>query len=86
MQLTNTIKLLRKDFEHDQREAELTQAGPDVGAFEGALGGADLDEFGGGEDHGARAVEAKAVAGGCVAGLDVEGGRVSLCDVEWECG
>lgn len=56
--LTNTVKLASKDLKHNQREAELAQRGADVGAFEGALGGADLDELFVGEDDGAGAVEA----------------------------
>lgn len=48
--LTNTIKLTREDFEHDQSETELAETGADVCSFECALGGADFNEFGGSED------------------------------------
>lgn len=72
-QRADGIELGREDLEHDEGEAELPEGGADVGAFEGALGGADFDEFGGGEDDAAGAVEAEAVA---VCGVDaLVGGR-----------
>ena len=48
----------------------MSECGADVGAFEGALGGADFDELGRGEDDGARAVQAEVVAVGGVDALD----------------
>lgn len=44
------VELGGEDFEDDEGEGELAEGGPHVGAFEGALGGADLDESGGGMD------------------------------------
>lgn len=38
---------MREDFQDHEREAELGECRADVGAFEGALGGAYLDESGG---------------------------------------
>ena len=60
---TYAVELAGKNLEHDQCEAELAEAGPDVGALEGALGGADFDEFLGGEDHTPGSVETETVAG-----------------------
>ncbi len=48
----------------------MAQRSANVGPLEGALGGADFDEFLGREDNAAGAVEAEVVAGGGVAGLD----------------
>jgi hypothetical protein len=60
---TNAIKLASENLQHHQREAELPQAGADVGALKGALRGADLDQFLGGQDDALGAVEAQTVAG-----------------------
>lgn len=59
------------------------EGGTDVGAFEGALGGAHFDEFGGGEDYAAGAVAAEVVVVFCVVGLGGEG--VSLGGGHWDC-
>ena len=38
------VELLGEDLEDDEGEGELAEGGAHVGAFEGALGGADLHE------------------------------------------
>ena len=43
-QRPNTIKLRRKNLQHNKAETELTEGRADVGAFKGALGSADFDE------------------------------------------
>lgn len=53
------VELGREDLEDDEGEGELAQGRAHVGALKGALGCADLDEFIGGEDYGAGAVEAE---------------------------
>lgn len=58
MRLTYAVELASEDFQDNEREAELTERGADVGSFEGALSRADLHELRGREDHGAGAVEA----------------------------
>jgi hypothetical protein len=55
---TDAVEFTREDLEHDERKGELGERGADVGSFEGALCGADLDELVVGEDYGAGAVEA----------------------------
>jgi len=54
---TNAVELRREDLQYDESEAELGQAGADVGALERPLRGADLDEFFWREDDGLGAVE-----------------------------
>jgi hypothetical protein len=56
-QRTDAIKLSGEDLEHNKCEAELTDCGADVGAFESALRSADLDEFAGSQNDRACAVE-----------------------------
>ena len=60
--LTNTVELAGENFEHDERETELAETRADVGAFERALRGSDLDQFLWSEDDGACAVQAQAIA------------------------
>ena len=60
------VELGGEDLEDDEREGELAEGGADVGAFEGALGGADFDEFFVCEDDGAGAVHAEVVGVGRV--------------------
>jgi hypothetical protein len=76
--LTDAVEFTSENLQDHESEAELAQGGADVGALEGTLGGADFDEFLGGEDDGAGAVEAEVVAGGGVAGLWGVGGEVRL--------
>jgi hypothetical protein len=61
-QRADGVKLGREDLEYDERKGKLSDGGPDVGAFEGPLRCADLDELGAGEHNGARAVQSKVVA------------------------
>ncbi|RMZ75118.1 hypothetical protein DV737_g5447, partial [Chaetothyriales sp. CBS 132003] len=56
---TDAVKLAGEDLEDNEGEGKLRQRRPDVGALEGALGRANLDQFVIGEVNGARAVEAK---------------------------
>lgn len=42
------VELRGEDLEDDERKGELPEGGAHVGALKGALGGADLDEPGGG--------------------------------------
>jgi hypothetical protein len=62
----NAVELGGKDLEDDQGKGELRQGGAHVGAFEGSLGGADLDHLVRGQDGRAGAVHPQAVAVGCV--------------------
>lgn len=57
----DAVEFRREDLEHHEGEGELRERGPDVGAFEGALQRTDFDQFGGGEDDGAGAVQAEVV-------------------------
>ena len=57
----DAVELAREDLKHDEREGELRERRADVGAFKGALGGADLDELVAGQVDGAGAVETQAV-------------------------
>jgi hypothetical protein len=57
----DAVEFAGEDLEHDEREGELRQRRADVGAFEGALCGPDLDELVVGEVDGASAVEAQPV-------------------------
>lgn len=77
-QRTDAVELGREDLQHDQREAELGQRGADVGAFKGALGGADFDHFIVGEHDGAGAVKAQAVSFAGATLEDEDGMRVSM--------
>jgi hypothetical protein len=42
---TDAVEFADKDLEHDKCEGELGQQRADIGAFEGALCGADLDKL-----------------------------------------
>jgi len=46
-----------EDLEDDEGEGELAEGGAHVGAFKGPLGGPDLSEFLGRENHGPRPVK-----------------------------
>jgi len=41
----NAVELGGEDLQHDEGEGELAEGGPDVGAFEGTLGGAHFLEL-----------------------------------------
>jgi len=41
----DAVELGREDLQHDEGEGELAEGGPDVGAFEGTLGGAHFLEL-----------------------------------------
>jgi hypothetical protein len=43
-QRTDCVELSREDLQDDEREGELAESCAHVGAFEGALRGADFDE------------------------------------------
>ena len=75
----NGVEFGGEDFEDYEGEGELAQCGADVGAFEGALGGAYFDQFGGGEDYGAGAVQAEVVV---VVGVGLGGGMDGLAEEE----
>ncbi len=47
-QSPNGVELRGEDLENDEGEGKLGERGADVGALEGALSGADFDEFGAG--------------------------------------
>ena len=42
---SNAVEFGREDLQHDEGEGELPERCPDVGAFEGALGGAHFLEL-----------------------------------------
>jgi hypothetical protein len=70
-QCPNAVEFACEDFEDDERERELRERSAHVRALEGALRGADLDEFGGRELDAAGAVEAQAELVFGVATLEV---------------
>ncbi|KAH9867723.1 hypothetical protein IAQ61_008318 [Plenodomus lingam] len=87
-QRPDAIKLGGKDLEHDECEAELADGGAHVGAFKGALGGADFDKFGGGEDDGGVVVVVAVVGGGGEVGgrhCECSGGSWKLEIGGWKC-
>ena len=83
--LTDAVELRREDLQHDQSEAELGQAGADVGTLERPLRGADLDEFFGREDDGVGAMETQAVLVRGMASLENhcqhDGGRMEIINI-----
>lgn len=58
----DAVELGGEDAQDDEGEGELRQRGADVGAFEGALGGAHFDQLAGRQDDGAGAVVAESVS------------------------
>lgn len=68
-QRADGVEFRGEDLEDDEREGELRQRGPDVGAFEGALGRTHFDQLVVGQVDGPRAVHAQTVLVLCVAWL-----------------
>ena len=56
------IELAGEDLEHDQGEAELTQARPNISSFKGSLGCSNLDQFLRSEDDRPGPMESQVVA------------------------
>jgi hypothetical protein len=81
IQGTDSVELRGENLEHDECKGELADCCADIGSFKGTLGGADFDDFVGGEDDGVGAVETEAVALGGFAALD----GVSYMFVNWGC-